>query len=119
MEILVHVQNIQLVEKLLIPGRISLEEQDHYQRNAQHPYCKTEYPKVRMKHMTNLCKYKSRIPRAFSILQEQEKVFKTGTIKIKSTAPGPFILTRIYGREHGSPCNCATGGYPTDFTDFS
>lgn len=27
---------IQLVEKLLIPGRISLEQQDHYQRNAQH-----------------------------------------------------------------------------------
>jgi len=31
-EILVHVQNIQLGEKLLTPGTISLEKQDHYQR---------------------------------------------------------------------------------------
>ena len=53
MEILVHVQNIELVEELLLPGRISLEKQDHYERNAQHPYCETEYHKVRMKHVNN------------------------------------------------------------------
>lgn len=76
MEILVHIQNIQLVEKLLIRGRIRLEKQDHYQRNyqrkAQHPYCETEYPKVRVIHVLSGFVHKSRIPRAFSVLQEKE-----------------------------------------------
>lgn len=95
MEILVHIQNIQLVEKLLIRGRIRLEKQDHYQRNSQrntqHPYCETEYPKVRVIHVLSGFVHESKIPRAFSVLQEKEKVLKIGTIKIKSTSSLPSL----------------------------
>lgn len=108
---------IQLVEKLLIPGRISLEQQDHYQRNAQHFTVRMST----LKSGWNMRTIPERTSQEYQDLSASSKNRGRSPTSEQSRSRAPFgffpllvTLTRIYANEHGSTCNHETGVHPTD-----